>query len=487
MTQELDLDNVQGNILRGYRSDLCHVRHLILEITERSPARRFLGAAASGDAADVPRITSAAPWGNLNPNICFNIGITFAGMRALGTPAEMLATFPTEFVEGMAKRALKLGDFGDSAPANWPAPFDRPDRVHLIATAYAQQPADLDRITTAVGAAFHVLDFRDGTARRDENVLGPAFRDDGSPDNRVFFGHADSISQPRFKIDGYPDPKSAQPTSPLGTVLLGYPTPLEGVRFRVPMSEELGKDGAFNAFRILEQDCWAFEKYLTTSAETLLELERANGPQVLPKGGEVAIRPGLTRIGALREVIAAQMCGRWRNGTPVDASPYHPLATADLTPETLNDFNYAGETTCPAGAHIRRVNPRDGKIVQRAANHTRRLVRRGMPYGLDFDAANPDDTPRGLLGNFIGASIGAQFEAIMCDWLNLGLHDPTITRRNDPLIGANTPETSAFDLRLIDGTSYRLRGFPRFVTTKGGAYTFLPSVKAIKFLAELRG
>lgn len=487
MSDGLRLDNVQGNILRGYRSALCHVRYLSLAVTDQSAARRFLGAAASGDAADVPRIMPATNWGDQKPATCFNLGITFAGLRALGTPAAMLSTFPTEFVEGMARRALKLGDFGDSAPANWSAPFDRPDRVHLIATAYAQNPADLERIKTDVAKAFHVLDFRDGRVRRDANVLGPAFRNDGSPDNRSFFGHADGISQPRFDIDGYPDTNPVQPTSPLGTVLLGYATSLEGIRFRVPMSEDLGKDGSFNAFRILAQDCWAFEKFLTEAAERLVQLERVKGPQVLPAGGEAAIRPGLTRVDALREVIAAQVCGRWRNGTPVDTSPYHPLATADLTPEARNGFNYSGETTCPAGAHIRRVNPRDGRIVQRAANPTRRLVRRSMPYGPDFDAANPDNAARGLLGNFIGASIGAQFEAVMSDWLNLGLHDPTITRHNDPLIGANTPETTAFDLRLMDGTPYRLRGFPRFVTTKGGAYTFLPSFRAIRFLAELKG
>ena len=30
----------------------------------------------------------------------------------------------------------------------------------------------------------------------------------------------------------------------------------------------------------------------------------------------------------------------------------------------------------------------------------------------------------------------------MCDWLNLGLQDPDITGFNDPLLGANEPETS---------------------------------------------
>jgi hypothetical protein len=110
-----------------------------------------------------------------------------------------------------------------------------------------------------------------------------------------------------------------------------------------------------------------------------------------------------------------------------------------------------------------------------------------MPYGPDFDPAKPDKAERGLLGSFIGASIGAQFEAVMCDWINLGLHNPDITRFNDPMIGANATETSVFDLRLYDGKNYRLRGFPRFVRTRGGAYAFLPSINAIEYLAKLEG
>jgi len=121
------------------------------------------------------------------------------------------------------------------------------------------------------------------------------------------------------------------------------------------------------------------------------------------------------------------------------------------------------------------------------ANYTRRLVRRGMVYGPDFDPQNPDNRERGLVGSFMGANLGAQFEAVMCDWLNLGLHDPDVTGTNDPLLGANTPETSCFDLSLRNGGTIRIRGFPRFVTTRGGAYTFLPSLPAIRYLSRLTG
>ena len=113
-----------------------------------------------------------------------------------------------------------------------------------------------------------------------------------------------------------------------------------------------------------------------------------------------------------------------------------------------------------------------------------------MPYGPPYKRgaardAGKSEPERGLLGNFIGASLGAQFEAMSCDWLNLGLQDPRITGSNDPITGTNDPGTSWFDLPLKSGGTIRLRGLPEFVSTRGGAYTFLPSLSAIRYLGSL--
>ena len=126
-----DLADLQGNILRGYTKK-PHVRYLILEVADRSAARRWLAASVSGRGDGVPQITTGN-WGANKPDTCFNIGLTYEGLRALGTPSSSLEMFPNEFVEGMTARALKLGDVGPSAPENWPAPFDEPRRIHLIA------------------------------------------------------------------------------------------------------------------------------------------------------------------------------------------------------------------------------------------------------------------------------------------------------------------------------------------------------------------
>jgi deferrochelatase/peroxidase EfeB len=297
----------------------------------------------------------------------------------------------------------------------------------------------------------------------------------------VFFGFQDSISQPRFAEIRDPDTEKAnEPIDPLGTILLGHPTRLEGLVFRVPTPREFGFNGSFNAFRVLKQDVIGFEAYLDEAAKELAVHPHVD--QLLAPGSEGNIGKGLDRVGALREVVAAQMCGRWRNGVPYGASPDAQWLDKPVSP---TNFDYDRTSRCPAGSHMRRVNPRGGAIVQRIANYTRRLVRRGMSYGPDYNPDHPDNEERGLLGNFVGASLSAQYEAIMCEWLNLGLQDPNVTGANDPLIGANTPETSWFDLSLRNGGSIRLRGFPRFVIARGGAYTFLPSLPAIEYLSKL--
>ncbi|SFU04940.1 Dyp-type peroxidase [Sedimentitalea nanhaiensis] len=471
MNTEFDSNDLQGNILRGYRRDL--VRYLILEVDNPAAARRFLAAAVAGNNDAVPAITREKSW-TRKPGFCFNIGLTYEGLRALGTPSDCLATFPTEFVQGMTHRAIKLGDFGTSAPANWAPPFNHPERVHVVASVYANDTPQLDQVQDQVARAFNVLGVRNGYNLEDD---------------KVYFGYVDNISQPRFnRIDDPDQAKVDEPIDPLGTILLGYPTRFEDVLFRVPSPAELGHNGTFNAFRILAQDVAGFERYLDTAADALLR--HPDVDQLLAPGEEDRIGAGLDRHGALREIVAAQMCGRWRNGVSYEASPDAAVVPDPRAPKFRTNFDYDRTSRCPAGSHMRRVNPRGGPIVQRIANYTRRLVRRGMSYGpRDVDPRKPenDDQEWGLLGNFIGANLGAQFEAVMCDWLNLGLQDPNITGSNDPLFGANSPESSWFDLTLRNGGTIRLRGFPRFVTTRGGAYLFLPSLPAIRYLSELNG
>lgn len=464
-----DPADVQGNILRGYR--YARVRHVVLGVEDSACARDWLGHCTDGSDGH-PQVTSEEHW-TVKPASCFNLGFTHHGLRALGVPEASLASFATAFRGGMTSSAVKINDVGESAPENWAEPFDTPERVHLIASIHSEEVAELDRVSQQIadahdGRAFTILAAHNGW---------------NFDTDHVHFGYRDGMSQPRFK--GVHDPDSQadqQPLAPIGSMLLGHPTEYQDIRYAVPQPDVLGRDGAFNAFRVLEQDCAGFEAYLDKAADALLG--DPLGEELLPPGAEESFGEGVTRHEAFREFIAAKMLGRWRNGVPLELSPHTPNPPE---PVSETDYNYGyGDARCPYGSHMRRCNPRGSTIVQRAARHTRRVVRRGYPYGGPFDPARPDNEERGLLGNFICASLGGQFEALMCDWLNLGLQDPRITASNDPLLGANEPETSWFAIPLQSGHEIKLRGFPRFVTVRGGAYTFLASIPAIRYIAGLR-
>ena len=56
----LDLGDIQGLILRGYRMPM--VRHFLLTVGVAAEARKMLGRLVSGDEADAPQITTAQEW-----------------------------------------------------------------------------------------------------------------------------------------------------------------------------------------------------------------------------------------------------------------------------------------------------------------------------------------------------------------------------------------------------------------------------------------
>src|SRR6266566_328661 len=59
-TATLDLDDIQGFILRGYRMPM--VRHFLLMVGVPAEARKLLGRLVSGDESDAPQITTAEDW-----------------------------------------------------------------------------------------------------------------------------------------------------------------------------------------------------------------------------------------------------------------------------------------------------------------------------------------------------------------------------------------------------------------------------------------
>ena len=240
-----------------------------------------------------------------------------------------------------------------------------------------------------------------------------------------------------------------------------------------PSHDELGLNGSFAVFKKVETDVVGFEDFL-----------QSNKDKIDP------------------ELLAAKMCGRWRNGVPLALSPDTDSPAGGISPEQLNNFGYvdadgSGDPKgirCPVGAHIRRVNPRGqpvaGQGVPGGSNNSHRLIRRGLPYGPTYDPSKPyDGIERGMLFHFINSNIENQYEFVLRQWVNdsefagaVRLHP----KSKDPLIGTQNPAESIFVIPQANGAPpIEVTGLSSFVTTKAAAYVFLPSITAIKFIANL--
>lgn len=444
-------DDVQGWILNGY--NMASVRHVVMTVVTARPVHAFIDAATAPQPAVTP-IQPATRWAT-KPDRTLNLGITWTGLRALGVPDTTLDGFPADFRRGAARRASRVGDIFESSPSNWDPHIADTDAVHLLWTIHGSGPAALDagqaELADELGAAVEVVAVYDGYKM-----------DQG----RVHFGYVDGIAQPRIAgFEKSPPAVDQQRPAPLGAFFAGHPCEYEEVIYDTPRPLTFAGNGTYNAFRILEQDVFGFDQYLREQGEAV-----ARDP----------------------EWLAARICGRWRNGDPVEVFPDAPRAPdIDAAGNVIvrtdrNDFLYADNLghRCPLGSHIRRANPRNTPIVQKSTNATRRVIRRGMSYGPEITPGQPrDDIPRGLVGNFFCASLTAQFESLMQDWINLGLHHPTITGTNDIMVGTNDPAVSEYLIPQADGPDITLRNFPSFVRTRASIYAFMPTLSGLRWLA----
>ena len=85
---------------------------------------------------------------------------------------------------------------------------------------------------------------------------------------------------------------------------------------------------------------------------------------------------------------------------------------------------------------------------------------------------------------FVGAHLGRQFEFVQSEWMNDGGFFGA-GRERDPVAGA-ADGNGAFDAPRRP-VRRRLSGLPRFVVTRGGEYAFLPGLRALRWLGDLKG
>ena len=86
---------------------------------------------------------------------------------------------------------------------------------------------------------------------------------------------------------------------------------------------------------------------------------------------------------------------------------------------------------------------------------------------------------------FIGVSLKDQFEFLMSDWANKGTFAPGLRGTRDPVLGDNSTPDAKFLVPVAGKPTVEITGLSRFVTCRGAAYCFLPSVTALSYLAAV--
>jgi Dyp-type peroxidase family len=375
------------------------------------------------------------------------VAFTCNGLRALGVDETSLATFPEEFRQGMVARAEMLGDTGLNHPDNWVGGLASPN-LHAIVILFAADEAARER---------SVMEHNKFVAQcKDVEVLSSLDLQAVPPFIYAHdhFGYRDRLSQPVIEGSGeVPTPGSGEPLKP-GEFILGYPDEF-GPPANLPQPDILSRNGSYLAYRRLQEHVGKFREFLRQNAQTAEE----------------------------QELLAAKLMGRWRSGAPLVLSPDKDDPQLAADPQRNNAFNYKEMDpqgyAVPLGSHARRMNPRDT-----AANmNRRRLIRRGATYGPYLPEDAPDDgVERGIAAFVICASLIRQFEFAQNVWANdRNFHE--LGNERDPIIG-NQDGTFEFKIpkRPI---RKKITGLPAFTTVKGGAYFFLPGIKALHYLTTL--
>jgi deferrochelatase/peroxidase EfeB len=420
-----------------------------------------------------------------------------------------LAQFSNEFVSGMVEesRSRRLGDVGPNAPESW-IWGSAGNIPHVLLMLYARK-GGLDAWRKTVAESLPAAGLRQVAC------LVCSFMDGKEP-----FGFVDGISQPKLDWERHREADSSDQLfytneAALGEFLLGYPNeygkyterPLLAAKddpwaelWRAeeqPALRDLGRNGSYLVFRQLHQRVHTFWRFLDQMA----------------KGDP-----------AERRYLAEAIVGRRMDGASLVELSREPVPGVGPKPDDIayNQFTYDGDffgEHCPVGAHIRRANPRNpdlpGKpqgVLERlgrilgfksayiaedlvASTRFHRLLRRGRKYGTALEPQdaiqNPeaDSEERGLYFIALVANISRQFEFVQNAWM-IGAKFAGLADESDPLIGnrastAGCPANGRFSVPQANGVSRRLAGLPQFVTVRGGAYFFLPSIRSLRFLGRL--
>ena len=506
MLSAVDYSDVQGMVRFGF-GNMTEAIYLLLTVRNPDAARTWL--------AQAPVTTALER--NPVPSTALQVAFSRQGLESLQVPEEVLAGFSAEFLAGMAgdaNRSRRLGDIGANSPSAWN--WGGGGRVpHVVAMLFAE-PGMLNPWLQSIRGAW----FQEGF-----NEIGRLTTSDLG--GREHFGFIDGVSQPQVDwnrtrtvtVNG--NQLAYGNMLSLGEFLLGYPNeynrytdrpllnPREDGADELPDAEDqagkkdLGRNGTYVVIRQLEQDVRGFWQYVDEATRAAHE----------------------TGYGVAETLVGRRI----EDGAPLAPLSQTPIAgvgTAGSEAKRrqdvqLNQFDYADDSDgmrCPLGAHIRRGNPRtpdlpgsgSGILSQlihllgfgetslhedlAASVRFHRLLRRGREYGPGLSPgeavqpAPPNDPERGLHFIALNANIERQFEFVQNAWMARTKFDG-VTEESDPLLGNREPVqgcpfTNSFSIPQGGKVRKRLMEMPQFVTVRGGAYFFLPGMRALRYLSK---
>jgi Dyp-type peroxidase family len=437
----LALDDIQALILRSRPEPYVGI-HAMLHIDDAEGGRDLLRRMAG-------HLPSAAGWTD-DRDAWMGMALSFQGLKALGLPEASLASFPLPFQQGMAQRAEQLRDVGGNAPEHWDPAF-QPGTCHVALTIYARDQAALD---AALAKAMGELERSHGVTLVGRHAFG------ADADAKNPFGFRDSISQPAIAGSGVAPLPGQERAIAAGEFILGEDSET-GKPVAMPEPPELGRNGSFVVMRKYASRVGAFNDFVRSQAEDE----------------------------ASEELLAAKLVGRWRSGAPLTLAPEHDDPALGADPARNNDFDFSRDPRglmCPHAAHMRRLNPRDSQLTILTDVNIHRIIRRSSTFGPKWRrelTAADDNGERGIFFIFISARAYDTIEFFQQEWINRG-NFIDLGAERDPMVGLQeTPGQFTIPQTPV---RRRIDGVGTFNDLRGGEYLFMPSLSALRWIAEAR-
>ena len=200
----VDRADIQGNVLRAYGTSYRCTAYVFAHVDDAGGGRSWLSEL-------VELVSSDSEWQREKPRSHRNVGVTCAGLRALGVPEGVIGTFSDEFRQGMAARAPMLGDLGPSAPEHWDSGLGT-GAAHILVILNGRARDEIEADLASLRASIEHAPGVSVVHEQYAELLSPPAGDAAAPP-REQFGFSDGAAQPA--IAGVSDSAAAGGGVPL--------------------------------------------------------------------------------------------------------------------------------------------------------------------------------------------------------------------------------------------------------------------------------